>query len=68
VSFNKSQKRKAKLVRNCEFSSEWEEFPFTFRFHGKPVCLVCSSTIKNFKAYDLKWHMVHNVKIGMKSK
>jgi hypothetical protein len=41
---------------NRRFKTEWEEeFVFVER-NGKPVCLLCQTTLSQFKASNLKRH------------
>ena len=69
VKKNKS-KRKAGSDSKRQFNEVWEnEFLFIASPLGKPMCIVCESTLSDYRSYDLSRHYKkHQAEIEEKQK
>ena len=45
---------------NRSFNNEWEENLFFIENNGKALCVICNSTVKNYKASKLHRHYETN--------
>ena len=53
----KMSKRKAGSDSKRQFNKVWEnEFLFIASPSGKPMCIVCESTLSDYRSYDLRRH------------
>ncbi|XP_067144229.1 general transcription factor II-I repeat domain-containing protein 2-like [Centruroides vittatus] len=56
---NENKKRKYEQ-ENRSFNNEWEENFFFIDNNGKALCVICNSTVKNYKASNLRRHYETN--------
>ncbi|XP_067124137.1 general transcription factor II-I repeat domain-containing protein 2A-like [Centruroides vittatus] len=56
---NENKKRKYEQ-ENKSFNNEWEENFFFIDNNGKALCVICNSTVKNYKASNLRQHYETN--------